>query len=54
MDMHVVLLKLPKQLHTELVKEGGRRTAKTGTRVSVPAVINDVLRSHFGSGAKKA
>jgi len=52
--MHVVLLKLPTQLHTELVRESGRRTAKTGTRVSMQAVVRDVLRSYFGSGSKKA
>ncbi len=54
MEMHIVMLRLSKPLHTELVRESGRRTAKTGTRVSMQAVVTDVLRSYFGSGSKKA
>ncbi len=54
METRTILLTVPETLHTELVKEGGRRTAKTGTRVSMQAVVEDVLRSYFSSGAKKA
>ena len=53
METRKILLEVPKALHTNIVKESGRRTAKTGTRVSMQAVVRDVLRSHFGSGAKK-
>lgn len=47
MDEWRKTIRLPKELHTRLVKEAGERTARTGTRVSVNEVITDILEAYF-------
>ena len=40
-------IRLPKELHTRLVKDAGERTARTGTRASVNEVITEILGAYF-------
>lgn len=46
-NMKGLMLRLPEALHTRLVKEAGKRTAKTGQRVSLNQVIVEILQAHF-------
>lgn len=41
-----MMLRLPADLHTKLVREAGERTVKTGERVSFNQLVVDVLQRH--------
>ncbi len=40
------MLRLPADLHERLVREAGGRTAKVGQRVSLNALVLEILRRH--------
>jgi len=45
--IHAVLIHLPEQLHDKFVKESVHLTVRTGQRVSVAALIREVLSDYF-------
>ncbi len=52
-EIHGLMLRLPKSLHTQLVKEAGEQTAKTGQRISVNTVIVSILEAYFAKRGGK-
>ena len=50
---HGMMLRLPKDLHTHLVREAGEQTAKAGKQVSVNALIVSILEAYFAKRGGK-
>ncbi len=46
--IRAILIHLPEQLRDKFVKESVHLTVKTGQRVSVAALIRDVLSDYYG------
>ena len=50
---HGMMLRLPRDLHTQLVREAGEQTVKTGKQVSVNGLVVSILEAHFAKRGGK-
>ncbi len=52
-EIHCMMLRLPKTLHQQLVREAGEQTAKTGERVTVNGLVISILEAYFAKRGGK-
>ncbi len=52
-ETHGLMLRLPKALHIQLVREAGEQTAKAGKQVSVNGLIVSILEAYFAKRGGK-
>ncbi len=50
---HGMMLRLPKDLHTQLIREAAEQTIKAGKQVSVNSLIVGILETHFAKRGGK-
>ena len=46
-EIHGMMVRIPKALHTQLVREAGEQSAKIGTRITVNRLVVSILAAYF-------